>query len=323
MKHKGRLYYLSALIGLLVITALALSIRNYYRGSFKETPTGLQYQVIRKGKGPWPQEGDILLLDVSYKTEKGVVLFSTADQEFPMALPYSENTVNTDGGFLEAIGMLQKGGGIVCKLDIEKVLGGNLEHITAQYGLKKNEKIFLHLQLQDIMPEETYKKWETEHSAMLQQRNQEKATQQLKADAETIVNYLKSNRIEARSTDSGLYYVIDTPGQGAQPKLGDRVKVHYTGRLLDGKVFDTSLADIAKQHGMYTPGRAYEAIEFQLGAGQVIRGWDEGVMCLRQGAKARLFIPSTLAYGSRGIGNGLIPANAILIFDVVLVDIQG
>lgn len=323
MKYKRRLSYLAALIGLLVITALALSLRNYYRGSFTETATGLQYQVIREGKGPCPQEGDMLLLDVCYKTEKGVVLFSTADQEFPMALPYSESTVNTDGGFLEAIGMLQKGSSIVCKLDIEKVLGGNLEYITAQYGLKKNEKIFLHLQLQDIMPEETYKKWETEQIAMLQKRNQEKAAQQLKADAEVIVNYLKRNNIEARSTDSGLYYVIDTPGQGAQPKTGDRVKVNYTGRLLDGKVFDTSLADIAKQHGMYDPERAYEAIAFQLGVGQVIRGWDEGIMCLRQGAKARLFIPSTLAYGSRSVGNGLIPANAILMFDVVLMDIQG
>ena len=323
MKRKKRLHYLSALIGLLVIAALVLLLRTYRGGSFKETATGLQYRVVSKGKGPGPQEGDILLLDVCYKTEKGVVLFSTVDQEFPMALPYSESTAPKNGGFLEAISMLQKGDRLICKLNAEKSLGGSLEYfMTAQYGLKKNEEILLHLHLRDIMPEEAYKTWETEQIAMLQKRQQERAAQQLKEDAKTIANYLKENKIEAHAADSGLYYVIDTPGQGAQPKLGDKVKVNYTGRLLDGKVFDTSLADVAEQHGMHSPGRAYEAIEFQVGVGQVIKGWDEGIMYLRQGTKARLFIPSTLAYGSQSVGNGLIPANAILMFDIALVGVQ-
>ena len=87
-------------------------------------------------------------------------------------------------------------------------------------------------------------------------------------------------------------------------------------------MFDTSLADVAEQHGIHNPQRTYEAIAFQLGVGQVIQGWDEGIMGLRQGARARLFIPSTMAYGSHGTGNGLIPANAVLIFDIELVDVQ-
>jgi FKBP-type peptidyl-prolyl cis-trans isomerase FkpA len=323
MKRTRRLHYLSALIGLLVITALVLLLVTYRRGSFKETATGLKYRVVRKGKGPGPQEGDVLLLDACYKTEKGVVLFNTVDQELPIALPYSESLASKNGGFLEAVSMLQKGDSLICKLNTEKVLGESLEYMTAQYGLKKDEDIFLHLHLRNIMPEEAYKAWDTEQIAMLQKRQQEKAAEQLKEDAKTITNYLKENKIEAHAADSGLYYVIDTPGQGAQPKLGDKVKVHYTGRLLDGKVFDTSLADVAEQHGLHNPGRAYEAIEFHVGVGQVIKGWDEGIMCLRQGTKARLFIPSILAYGSQSIGNGLIPANAILIFDIALMDVQG
>ena len=85
---------------------------------------------------------------------------------------------------------------------------------------------------------------------------------------------------------------------------GDRVAVHYEGSLLDGTVFDSSV-----QRG--------EPIEFLLGVGQVIPGWDEGIQLLRVGDKARLLIPSELAYGSRGAG-GVIPPNAALLFDVSL-----
>ena len=324
MNNKKRLlYYLLPFAGLLIVAALVLLLKTYHHGFFQKTATGLQYRVVGRGEGPSPQAGDILLLNVCYKTEKGIVLFNTADQELPMALPYSESINQKDGGFFEAVSMFQeRGDRLVCKLSTEKLFGESLDHMTAQYGLKKKEKIFLHLQLQDIMPEEDYKKWETEQIGMLQKKHQAQIAQQCQEDAQAIAHYLKANQIKGQATSSGLYYVIDTPGQGVQPKQGNKVKVNYTGRFLDGKVFDTSLADVAEQHGIHNPQKTYEAITFQLGAGQVIQGWEEGIMCLHKGAKARLFIPSTLAYGSQGAGHGLIPANAILIFDVELVDVQ-
>ena len=322
MKNKRRLYYLLPLASLLV-AALVLFLNSCYHGFFQKTATGLQYQVVGRGDGPSPQAGDILLLDVCYKTEKGIVLFSTKDQELPMALPYSEHPTPQDGGFFEAVSRVQKQGDrLVCKLSAEKLFGEGLDYMTTQYGVKKEENIFLHLQLQKIMTEEVYKKWETEQIAMLQKKHQEKAAQQLTQDTQAIASYLKEHKIAAQATSSGLYYVIDTPGKGVQPKRGDKVKVNYTGRFLDGKVFDTNLSDVAEQHGIHHPQKTYEAITFQLGVGQVIQGWDEGIMYLRKEAQARLFIPSTLAYGSQVVGNGLIPANTVLIFDVELVDVQ-
>ncbi len=105
-------------------------------------------------------------------------------------------------------------------------------------------------------------------------------------------------------TASGLRYKILSAGKGPRPSKGDRVSVHYEGSLLDGTMFDSSV-----QRG--------EPIEFLLGVGQVIPGWDEGIQLLRVGDKARLLIPSELAYGSRGAG-GVIPPNAALLFDVSL-----
>lgn len=318
MKNKKRLYYLISFGGLLIVVSLVFLLKTYQHRFFKKTATGLQYQVVRRGAGPGPQEGDMLLLNVCYKTDKGVVLSNTADQELPVALPYSESILPQDGIFGEVIGMLQKKGDhFIYKLD-----GESLHDMIDGYGLKKNEKIFLHLQLQDIMTEEAHKKWETEQIAVLQKKQQEQMEKQYKEDIKVITDYLKENNIVAQSTSSGLHYIIDTPGQGVQPKPGNQVKVNYTGRLLDGKVFDTSLAEVAEQYGIHNPQKTYEPINFQLGVGQVIQGWDEGIMCLHKRARARLFIPSTLAYGSQGAGNGLVPANAILIFDVELVDIQ-
>lgn len=110
------------------------------------------------------------------------------------------------------------------------------------------------------------------------------------------------------ATDSGLRYKMLQSGDGPRPDKGDRVAVHYQGSLLDGTIFDSSF-------------KRGEPIEFLLGEGQVIPGWDEGIQLLRVGDKARLLLPPDLAYGSRGAG-GVIPPNAPLLFDVELVGIR-
>ncbi len=110
-------------------------------------------------------------------------------------------------------------------------------------------------------------------------------------------------------TASGLEYNEVTAGTGAQAVAGKTVKVHYTGKFPDGKVFDSSVS-------------RGEPIEFVLGTGRVIKGWDEGIALMKVGGKAQLTIPSHLAYGERGAGGGVIPPNATLVFDVELVDVK-
>jgi len=109
-------------------------------------------------------------------------------------------------------------------------------------------------------------------------------------------------------TESGLRYQIIQKGSGAKASQGKNISVHYKGQLADGRVFDSSY-------------ERKQPIDFQVGVGQVIKGWDEGLQLLQVGDKARLVIPSHLAYGSQGAG-GVIPPDATLIFDVELMDVK-
>ena len=111
-----------------------------------------------------------------------------------------------------------------------------------------------------------------------------------------------------KSTDSGLRYQVIQEGNGVKAETGKTVSVHYKGQLADGTVFDSSY-------------KRNQPIDFALGVGQVIPGWDEGIGLLKVGDKARFVIPSDLAYGSAGAG-GVIPPDATLVFDVELMDVK-
>jgi peptidylprolyl isomerase len=111
------------------------------------------------------------------------------------------------------------------------------------------------------------------------------------------------------TTASGLKYVEITEGTGELPAKGQTISVHYTGTLENGKKFDSSRD-------------RNSAFEFQIGEGQVIKGWDEGLSTMKVGGRRKLIIPAELGYGARGAG-GAIPPNATLIFDVELLKIKG
>ena len=125
-------------------------------------------------------------------------------------------------------------------------------------------------------------------------------------ETELLEQYLLENNITTEPEESGLYYIETEVGTGLQPQQGDTVDVHYTGRLIDSTIFDTS-----------TGG---DPFFFTLGTGYVISGWDEGIAYMKEGGKATLIIPSVLGYGSSGSGS--IPPYSTLIFDVELVDIR-
>lgn len=164
------------------------------------------------------------------------------------------------------------------------------------------KELYLTFKLNELIPK-------AEVDAMMQAQEEQYNAymeQARAAEDSTMKDYIAKNKIKVAPTESGLYFISKKAGKGAQAVAGQKVAVHYTGKLLDGTKFDSSI-----DRG--------EPIEFILGQGQVIPGWDEGISMMKEGEKAVLLIPSKLAYGERG--NQVIPPCAPLVFDVELVKV--
>ena len=148
-------------------------------------------------------------------------------------------------------------------------------------------------------------KWNAIEAFRMFEGSREKRILEQKQAAEAAMEKLAAGFLK---TESGLRYQIIQKGSGKQAEKGKKVSVHYQGALENGEVFDSSY-------------KRKQPIDFQLGVGQVIEGWDEGIALLQVGDKARFVIPSYLGYGSSGAG-GVIPPDATLVFDVELVDVK-
>ena len=135
--------------------------------------------------------------------------------------------------------------------------------------------------------------------------DKKKKEEEFAANQEKLAEEMKATM---QKTSSGLYYKITKTTDGIAPKAGDQVSVHYAGKLIDGTEFDSSF-------------KRNQPIDIPIGVGQVIKGWDEGILLLKEGERATLLIPSDLGYGANGAG-GVIPPNAWLIFDVELVKVN-
>ena len=131
-------------------------------------------------------------------------------------------------------------------------------------------------------------------------------TTQDQIDRNLIVNMLIDSLWDFQKTASGIYYQIETPGEGGYPSLNSNMVCHYRGTLMNGQEFDTS----------YKRGKP---LEFKLT--QMIAGWQEAIPFLQKGGKGTFIVPSRLAYGTNGLGN-LIEPNSVLIFEVELIDFQ-
>ena len=152
---------------------------------------------------------------------------------------------------------------------------------------------------------EEAQKWNAIEAFRTFEGSREKRIAEEKQKAEEALEKLAAG---FEKTESGLRYKIIQKGNGKQAEKGKTVSVHYTGSLENGMVFDSSY-------------KRKQPIDFPLGKGHVIEGWDEGIQLLQVGDKARFVIPSYLGYGSRGAG-GVIPPDATLIFDVELMAVK-
>jgi FKBP-type peptidyl-prolyl cis-trans isomerase FkpA len=273
----------------------------------KETESGIRYQFIRHGSGEQPTDGGYWTMNVKYVDENGETIFSSADNGGPMPLNHSTTNFRENASIEECMTLIGAGDSAVFYINADSLYKNSANRPTPPELVGTTIK--LNIGIDQVFTTEEFVAYK-----------EELKKKQLAKEVATIQAYLDEKGIVAETTEEGLYYTITKNGNGVKPKVGQKVKVNYTGSLLDGTVFDTSIEADAKEANVFTPNRQYQPFEFSLGTGGVIQGWDIGIAKLSEGSKATLIVPSVLGYGERGAGPTIKP-NSILVFTVELVEI--
>lgn len=283
-------FLLSALFLMLsVLTGCSNAPKGY-----QATDNGLYYRLFTNNGGENPQIGDLLELTMSCSVNDTVVILPLTKNIIPMTEP------SFWSDFVEGFSMMHKGDSASFIVDIDSSFVNLFGYNTLPPQFSSTDIMRFEVRLDDFYPESEFRFRMIENIKKNYPAETEKATSELNA-------YLEKNGVVAQPTSTGLYYVKTQDGTGEKPSKGSTVKAHYTGYLLDGTVFDTSI-----ERG--------EPIEFVLGVGQVIPGWDEGIAMMSKGEKAVLYIPYYLAYGDRDLG--VIPPFSNLVFEVELIDFK-
>lgn len=251
-------------------------------GQTHKTASGLEIATLLEGTGSIPKSGDIVQVHYRLAVKDGKIIASTQEKGNPPVFVKIGS-----GQYIKALDeslMLMKAGTRV-NVIIPPAMGFGKN--TVDKEIPANSTLMMELLLIDP--------------------NQKKSDNNNNANNNTNAKPVEFDENKAIKSATGLKVIITKDGTGNKPNTGDSVYVHYRGTLENGTEFDSSY-------------RRNQPFGFKLGVGQVIKGWDEGIAMLNEGAKAILKIPASLAYGERAVGT--IPANSTLIFEVELMKIS-
>lgn len=302
---------LLAILVLMMGTTILTSCQKKTKVTEKD---GIEYTYIKEGTEKAPN-GSFLLYNLKITTGTDSVIYSTADQPFPGYL-MANDSMPTQNGMDEIFLGLRKGDSIQFESTAKTIFGENFPP-----SMRGEDLVKVNLGAFEIMDQAAIEAFFNKTMEAEDKKKAERAVVLLAEESKTIEAYLKEKGLNGIKTASGLYYVIEREGTGEATTPNTSMSVDYAGYLLDGTLFDTSIPEIAKANNIFNEQRPYEPLPVNVGMGQVIPGWDEGLMLLKKGSKAKFIIPSPLGYGEAGAG-AAIPANSILVFDVEVKNVQ-
>lgn len=269
---------------------------------FETTETGLRYKFHHQSGEQQAELGDILKLEMIYLLNNDSVIFNSIEANQPVYLELMPSEF--EGDIYEGLSLMAQGDSATFIINAEDFFLKTAQAPQLPPFVQATDDIYFNVRMVAAMDEEEYMEDQKRMAEELIKEGQVREEQ----EGVLLEAFLQEQGIDVEPMESGLIFVEIQRGTGQAVQEGSTVAVHYEGRLLDGTVFDSSL-----ERG--------EPIEFQIGVGQVIPGWDEGISVMRQGGKAQLIIPSYLAYGEHGAGN-IIPPFSTLIFEVELVEVK-
>lgn len=274
---------------------------------FKTTKSGLKYKFLETNKGAQQvQPQDVLVGTCVLKLGDSILgrvdtpdrILMANDPAFPGDLP-------------EGLLMMHIGDKAIFQVEADSVASRGFR-FPEFYKAGTGMKLIYEINLTDIITKEEMAQEQANYMENMQQAQA--------AEKEALAQYVADNKIKATPDEEGLYIIVNKKGNGQKVEIGRQIAINYTGRLLNGKVFDTSLETVAKENEIYDSRRPYEPLSYRVGEQSLIRGWEKGIINQPAGSKLTLIIPSALGYGPQDLG--IIPANSSLIFDIEIVSVK-
>ena len=263
---------------------------------FSKLKSGVEYKIVKHGTGKRkPAVSDHIEMYIHVHVADSI-LFDSRKMYGMKPVPYqivAPKKADPSEGFMQMV----EGDSAVIRIPVDSVKKSGYQVMP---WMKDGQKIEYNVVMVSVKSDAEEKK-----------ANEEKSAAQKGIDDKMLQDYFKKNNVKATKTATGLYYSIAKEGEGEQIKAGQTISVNYKGQLINGTVFDSNM-DSTFHH--------MEPFTLEIGKGRVIKGWDEGLLLLKKGSKATLYIPSGLAYGAQD--RSTIPANSILIFDVEITDVK-
>ena len=277
---------------------------------FKTTDGGLHYRFDKQNKdGQQVQEGDVLVGEMTLKFDTTVLASTNGHAERIL-----QASPSFGGGLYEGLLMMHVGDQATFAVEADSLAKFvQPDQMPQGYEKGKGMKFYYEVNLQEIITKEELEQERANFMAQAQQRQAE--------EPNDIANYVNEKNINARANADGLYVIVKTKCNGPKVATGKEVAVNYTGRLLDGTIFDSSVESDARTGEIYDARRNYEPLTYVQGRGQLIRGWEQGVEGQPAGSQLQLIIPSALGYGPRGAGEK-IPPYTPLVFDIEIVSVK-
>lgn len=264
-------------------------------GDFQTAESGLEYTFHQENPdNEKPKKGDVVILNMMYETGDGKELFNTADMD-RVYLQSIKSPAHTGGSFEEALAMMHVGDSATFRINAHDFLKFSMKKEKLPEDTGDDDDILVHIKLRKVLQKDEYGEQITKSLHISEDK-----------EMELLDNYLELTNTTTEPDSSGIYVVHLKEGTGKKPEPGDIVTVHYTGKFISGEPFDSSPGGNPKR--------------FVLGESKVIEGWNIGLQQVKEGGKARLIIPSKLAYGKQG-KDDILPYST-LIYEIELINVD-
>jgi FKBP-type peptidyl-prolyl cis-trans isomerase FkpA len=282
---------------------IVLAIKANAQNDLQLTAKGSQYRLFTHNTGDRIKLNDVVTFNLLQKTDKDSILFSSYTTGSPVQIQ-----IQPAGDLMDIFPLMTLKDSALVKMPSDSVFKKHEDQRPP--FLPKGSNLIFVVKIEKV---QSLDEAIAERNASLDKLKS--------AETENANKYIADHNLIVKTTPSGLKYIITRLSLKRKPLAGDTLLVNYTGRTLDGKVFDSSIEAEANKAGLQQPGRTYEPLQLIVGKGQVIPGWDEGLLLLNEGSQATFIVPSSLAYGDKGAGEDIKPFST-LIFNVELVKIK-